>query len=235
MDKPAYESDYTVLVFGYSGSGKSYSLRNLDVAKTAYINVEGKPLLIRNANDLAAYYKPTTIPEVQNAISECVKNDNIEYIVFDSITMLADKIMFPHFIKNAPVSKSGAKDTQTGWMNYKTFFNEMIAFCKASKKSFIFTALAMEINDEQDKFEKMLAPKIQGSLKESVASEFTTVLYATAKLEEVDGKKQGKFVFQTNREPNNWYVQAKSPPGALDTYMENDISIVLDKLKKYYK
>ena len=44
-----FEKDYTVLIYGYSGSGKSYSLRNIDVSKTAYINVEGKPLLIKNA------------------------------------------------------------------------------------------------------------------------------------------------------------------------------------------
>jgi len=229
-----FEKDYTVLIYGYSGSGKSYSLRNIDVSKTAYINVEGKPLLIKNAKDLAAYYKPTTIPEVQEAIGECVKNDDIEFIVFDSITMLADKIMFPHFIKGAPISKSGVPDTQTGWMNYKTFFNEMITFCKASKKSFIFTALAMDINDEQEKFEKMIAPKIQGSLKESISSEFTTVLYATAKLMEENGKKVGKFLFQTNREPDSWYVQSKSPPGALDMYMDNDADLVISKLKQYY-
>ena len=230
-----YESDYTILIYGYSGTGKSYSLRNLDVKKTAYINVEGKPLLIRNAKSLAAYYKPTTIPEVQKAISECVTNDNVEFIVFDSITMLADKIMFPHFIENAPLSKNGVPDKQTGWMNYKTFFNQMITFCKASKKSFIFTALAMENSDEQDKFEKIVVPKIQGSLKDSVSSEFTTVLYATAKLEEKDGKKQGRFVFQTNREPDSWYIQAKSPPGALDLYIDNDAKVVTERLKEYYK
>jgi hypothetical protein len=184
---------------------------------------------------LAAYYKPTTITDVQKAISECVSNDKVEFIVFDSITMLADKIMFPHFIENAPLTKAGQPDKMSGWQNYKTFFNQMITFCKASKKSFIFTALAMENSDEQDKFEKIVVPKIQGSLKDSVASEFTTVLYATAKLEEKDGKKVGKFVFQTNREPDNWYVQAKSPPGALDLYMDNDAKVVIEKLKEYYK
>ena len=230
-----YEHDYTILLYGYSGSGKSYSLRNLDVEKTAYINAEGKPLLIKKAKDLAAYYKPTTIAELQNAISECVKNENVEFVVVDSISMIADKIMYPEFIENAPLTKSGQPDKMTGWQNYKTFFNQMITFCKASKKSFVFTALAMENNDEQDKFEKIVVPKIQGSLKDSVSSEFTTVLYATAKLVEEDGEKKGKFVFQTNREPNSWYIQAKSPPGLLPTYMDNDVVQVIDALKKYYE
>jgi len=231
----AYEEDYTVLVYGYSGSGKSYSMRNLDLIKTAYINVEMKPLTLANAKDLAAYYKPSTIPEVQKAIGECVANKDVEFIVFDSITMLADKIMYPHFIENAPLTKGGLPDKMSGWSNYKTFFNEMITFCKKSKKSFIFTALAMDITDEQDKFEKLIAPKIQGSLKESISSEFTTVLYATAKLIEEDGKKVGKFLFQTNREPESWFIQAKSIPGCLETYEPNDMNLVLNKIKKFYK
>jgi len=231
----AYEADYTILIYGFSGAGKSYSMRNLDLTKTAYINVELKPLTLSNAKDLAAYYKPSTIAEVQQAIADCISNEDVETIVFDSITMLADKIMFPHFIENAPLTKSGLPDKMSGWGNYKTWFNEMITFCKKSNKSFVFTALAMETSDEQEKFEKVISPKIQGSLKESIASEFTTVLYATAKLVEENGTKVGKYLFQTNREPNSWFVQSKSIPGCLDIYEPNDTKAVIDKIKSFYK
>ncbi|RLA61968.1 MAG: hypothetical protein DRQ78_08350 [Epsilonproteobacteria bacterium] len=231
----AYEEDYTVLIYGFSASGKSYSMRNLDLTRTAYINVELKPLTMSNASDLAAYYKPSTIEEVQQAISECAANTEIDTVIFDSITMLADKIMYPHFIEDAPLTKSGQPDKMTGWGNYKTFFNHMITFCKKSNKSFVFTALAMDTADEQDKFEKVISPKIQGSLKESISSEFTTVLYASAKLIEENGTKVGKYLFQTNREPNSWFVQAKSIPGCLDLYEPNDTNAIINKIKAFYK
>lgn len=230
-----YEEDYTTLIYGFSASGKSHSLGSLPMEKTAMINVEMKPPSFPNANNLRKYYKPATLSEVQVAIAECVADDEIEYVIFDSISMLADKLMFMEFIENAPISKSGQKDTQSGWMNYKTWFNQMLTFCKKSKKSFIFTALAMEISDEQDKFEKMIVPKIQGSLKESISSEFTTVLYAQARLLDIDGKKQGVYSFQTKKIPSNWYVQAKSPVGMIaDDYVENNIMEIIDLQKKYY-
>ena len=231
-----FEKDYTTLIYGYSASGKSHSLGSLPMEKTAMINVEMKPPSFPNANNLHKYYKPASLTEVQLAIAECVADDEIEYIIFDSITMLADKLMFMEFIENAPISKSGAKDTQSGWMNYKTWFNQMMTFCKKSNKSFIFTALAMEISDEQDKFEKQIVPKIQGSLKESISSEFTTVLYAQARLVDKDGKKQGVYSFQTKKVPENWYVQAKSPVGMLpEVYTDNNIMEIIDLQKNYYK
>ena len=231
-----YEDDYTTLIYGFSASGKSHSLGSLPMEKTAMINVEMKPPSFPNANKLHKYFKPSTLTEVQQAIAECVSDETIEYVIFDSITMLADKLMFMEFIENAPISKSGQKDTQSGWMNYKTWFNQMMTFCKKSKKSFIFTALAMEISDEQDKFEKMIVPKIQGSLKESISSEFTTVLFAQARLLEVDGKKTGIYSFQTKKTPENWYVQAKSPVGMLDeTHMDNNIMEIINLQKQYYK
>ncbi len=230
-----YEEDYTTLIYGYSAAGKSHSLGFLPMEKTAMINVEMKPPSFPNAKNLKKYYKPDTLQAVQEALAECVADDDIEYVIFDSISMLADKLMFMEFIENAPVSKSGAKDTQSGWMNYKTWFNQMMTFCKKSKKSFIFTALAMEISDEQDKFEKMIVPKIQGSLKESISSEFTTTLYAQARLVEIDGKKQGVYSFQTKKIPDNWYVQAKSPMGMFEEdYIENNVMTVIDHQKNYY-
>ena len=211
-------------------------MRNLPMERTAMINVEMKPPSFPGAKNLKMYYKPGTLAEVQQAIAECVANDDIEFIIFDSITMLADKLMFMEFIENAPISKSGNKDTQTGWMNYKTWFNQMITFCKKSNKSFIFTALAMEISDEQDKFEKRIVPKIQGSLKESIASEFTTTLFAQGRLLEKDGKKQGVYTFQTNKTAENWYVEAKSPVGMFDQdYVDNDVMQVIQQQIKFYQ
>jgi hypothetical protein len=228
-----FEADYTTLVYGYSGAGKSHSLGYLPMEKTAFINAELKPPSFRGAKNLYKYFKVSTIKEVQEAIMDCINDEKVEFVVFDSISMLADKIMYMEFIENAPIGKSGKKDTQTGWGNYKTFFNQMITVCKKSSKSFIFTALAMDIEDEQDKFEKRTVPKIQGSLKESISSEFTTVLYASSKLNK--DKKIVEYTFQTRKTPENWYVEAKSPDGMFEEdYIPNNMAYVIEKQREFY-
>ena len=215
------EQDYTMLVYGKSGKGKSTSLRNLDMASTTIINVEGKPLAFKHKG-LYKHVKPQTIQEVRQAVKEAVDDDSVKTIVLDSITMLADIMVYTELVKNA-------EDSRGGWLELRDWVIGLIEYCKKSDKTFIFIALEMEVLNEKE-FVTDNRPKVVGSLKDSLASHFTTVLRSVVR--EVDDDIE--YQFQTNKTKEDFHNATKSPMDMLEKYEPNDLAVILDKMKKYY-
>jgi len=215
------KNDYTILIYGESGSGKSTSLRNLDLTKTAFINVEGKDLPFPN-NNLKINVKPKTITEVKIEIKKAIDDESITTIVIDSITMLSDVMVYTELVKNAA-------DSRGGWMELRDWMVGLIEYCKKTEKNFIFLALEMGVYNERE-FITKTTPKIVGSLKDSLASHFTTVLRTVVREENDDIVYQ----FQTNRTKDSLNTVCKSPMKMLETYEPNDISLVVEKMERFY-
>jgi len=222
--------DRTLLVYGPSGSGKSTSFRNLDMSKTAYINIEKKPLPYRGAGNLALHCKPKTLTEVRQNIKTAVEDDNIETIVVDSISMLADNIVYPELVKTH-VNDHGQPDTRGGWLVYRDTIVAMLEYCKGSGKNFIFTALETAVYNKKEMIEKT-APAIQGSLKDKLASHFTFVYYTDV----VETEDDIRYVYRTNKSKENKDIECKTPMGLHDEIcIDNDIALVFKAMDEYYE
>ncbi len=241
-----FKPDHTMLIYGRSGIGKSHSLKNLDFTRTSFINTEAKPPSIRGMNKLHSYYTPSDMEEFKIAVKASISDDEVDTVIVDSITMLADKIVHKEYIQNAPLNKYGEPNTMAGWQEYKIWFNNFLHVCKTSGKNFIFVALEQEVN-EKGKFDAMVLPKIDGSTKFTLCSEFTTVLYADAtasdehpvmKIDEIiASEKTGvKHFFMTSKHMDKFNIEAKSPDGMFDeVFIPNDCKAVIEAIKKYYE
>jgi hypothetical protein len=220
--------DRTMLIYGESGTGKSTSLRNLDFSKTALCNVEGKALPFRGASKLLFHSKPKNLNEIKMKLKEYIENPDIENIIFDSITMFGDNILYPEIVKTT-VNERGEPDTRSGWQLYKDNLVAMLDYCKKSGKNFIFIALEKEVYNKKEMVEKTV-PSIQGSMANSLSSHFTYVFYSST-IEE-DGEL--KYVFQTNRTIDRKDVTAKTPMGMFDSlYIENDVKKAIERMEEW--
>jgi len=210
-----------VLVYGNSGSGKSSSLRNLDFDSTVLINIEGKMLPIRGASKMRQEV-PKNLVEVKKAIKKAVDDDSVKTIIFDSLTMFGDNILYPELVRDSA-------DSRSGWLDYRDAVSGMLEYCKKSGKSFVFIALANDVLNEKEAVLKTV-PAIQGSMKNSLSSHFTVVLKTEVLVK--DDKLQ--YVFQTNKTVQDKNNEAKSPFGLFeDLYIDNDVALVLDAINEY--
>ncbi len=213
--------DYTILLYGKSGSGKSTSLRNLPLNETYFINVEGKDLPFRHSK-LKKHTKPKTLAEVRENIGEAIADDAIKIVIIDSITMLADIMVYTELVKNSA-------DSRGGWLELRDWVTGLIEFAKKSNKIFIFLALEMDILNEKE-FVTYSTPKIVGSLKDSLPSHFSTVLRTVVR--EVDDEIV--YQFQTNRTVKDINTVSKSPMSMLEVHEPNDMKVILEKMHSYY-
>jgi energy-coupling factor transporter ATP-binding protein EcfA2 len=210
-----------VLIYGSSGSGKSSSLRHLDFDSTVLINIEGKMLPIRGASKMRQEV-PKNLTEVKVAIKKAVDDDSVKTIIFDSLTMFGDNILYPELVRDVP-------DSRSGWLDYRDAISGMLEYCKKSGKSFIFIALASDVLNEKEAVLKTV-PAIQGSMKNSLSSHFTVVLKTNVLVE--DGEL--RYVFQTNKTAKDKDNEAKSPFGLFDElYIDNDVKLVFDSIDEY--
>jgi hypothetical protein len=210
-----------VLIYGSSGSGKSSSLRHLDFDSTVFINIEGKMLPIRGASKMRQE-APKNLTEVKVAIKKAVDDDSVKTIIFDSLTMFGDNILYPELVRDVP-------DSRSGWLDYRDAISGMLEYCKKSGKSFVFIALASDVLNEKEAVLKTV-PAIQGSMKNSLSSHFTVVLKTNVLVE--DGEL--RYVFQTNKTAKDKDNEAKSPFGLFDElYIDNDVKLVFDSIDEY--
>jgi len=82
---------YKVLLVAQSGSGKTFSFRDMNPDTTGFINVENKPLPFKNR---FKYHKRINrYSEVLDALVEFAKNPEITSIVVDSFSAYGDLLL----------------------------------------------------------------------------------------------------------------------------------------------
>ncbi|MEA2037101.1 MAG: AAA family ATPase [Nanoarchaeota archaeon] len=236
-------NDHLILVGGKTASGKSMCLRNLkDPQGVLYLNCEaGKKLPFKSGFTELTITSPEVVKHAFIQAED--KQKGIHTIVVDSLTFLMDMYESQCVLT--------ATNTMKAWGNYAQFLKTlMLDLVAKSTKNVIFLAHTSDVANEAEMITETLV-KLKGSIMNTgVESYFTNVISCkrvpTKKLTETndlltiteDEKlDQFKHVFLTRLTAETQNERVRAPLGMwerAETYIDNDIQLVIDRLHKYY-
>ena len=235
-------NDHLLLVCGESSTGKSVSLANLE--NVLYLNCEsGKKLPFKPKTFIQ---KTITDPyQVYEAFTWAEEQDEIKTIVIDGLNYLMDMYESVHVL--------GSSNTMQGWSNYSQFFkNLMQQYVASSSKAVIFTAHTKTALNEKNMIMETKVP-IKGALANQGIESYFSCIVSTKKMTLDDlanyendlltytdrEKNLGfKYVFQTQITKDTVNERMRSPMGLFtdaETYINNDVDLVLKRLNEYYE
>lgn len=218
------------LLIGKTGEGKTYSLRNLPLEKTAYINGDGKAPSFKGTAKLYKNWVITNVKNVLKGLDILIQDENVEYIVIDTLNFIMN--LFEIQVVNTHVNSKGQLDTMKGWALYQTFYKELIHKLKTSKKNVIVLTHPTEFfHEEMGRFQ--MSATMKGSLKNMVEADFTVVAYTYVSINQETDMPEYKFLVRKTKETTGWSV--KSPPDMFEKEFTdtNDVLLVLDAIEKY--
>jgi len=241
------ESPKSVLISGESGVGKSASLRNMRGHEgVLYINCEGgKPLPFKNK------FKRVTIddPEEIFDIYDQIISDNsgrFHTAVIDTVSFMMNRYESVHV--------NNAANTMSAWGSYGQFFPKLIYDYVAKFQGYSVMLGHLESILDENTGRYSYSVPVKGNLKKNgLEAYFTTVLNARkvtikdiekdaeeGKLLKITDRDQAlgyKHVFQTRTTKGTVGDRIRSPFGLFsdeETYIENDVQVVIDQLNGYY-
>lgn len=238
-------NDNLVLLVGKAANGKSTSLRGLKNPEgVMYLNMEaGKKLPFRSK--FKEYTISDPLAQLPQAFASAEKKPEIHTIVIDSLTYMMDMVESLHVIN--------AKDTQKGWSNYAQFFKYLMQQLVAkSTKNVIFTAHVKDEMNNDAMLRETLVP-IKGSLKNNGIESYFSCVIAAKKiaLYELENYKSDlltitpqeealgfKYVFQTLITKDTVNERLRGPLDLFatnETFIDNNMQLVLDRLHEYYQ
>lgn len=238
------QNDHLILVSGMSTTGKSASLMDLrNPEGVVYLNCESNKKLPFKKSKFQEF--TITDPyEVVAAFDETESMPEVHTIIIDSLTYLMD--MFE------TLYVTNATDTRKAWGDYGNFFKNLMQNQVAkSTKNVVFLAHTKQVMNET---EMVLGVQVavKGALNnQGVESYFSTVI-STKRLSlkalknytndllvitednEID---QFKYVFQTRINKDTVNERMRSPIGMWsrdETYIDNNLQSVIDRLQEFY-
>lgn len=196
-----------VLILGYSGSGKSASMRNFGAEEVSLVNVNGKPLPFRTK------FKNVLNSDNYQQISEFIKSQNTKVIVIDDTQYL----MANEFMRRAK---------ETGYQKFTDIgknFWELVKLTETLPPDVVIYFMNhLETGEDGREKSKTIGKLLDEKI--TVEGLFTTVLKTV-----VD---DGKYMFATQTDGND---TCKSPMGLFPSkYIENDLKYVDDAIRAYY-
>ena len=199
-----------VYILGRSGTGKSYSMRNLDPAKFAVINVQGKWFPFKNASKIKYVVTDDSDSIVKN-IKGLATTYNI--IVVDDFQY----VMVNEFMRRA-MERGFDKFTEIGRHAWD------IANCVRDLPAETIVYVMCHTDTDQDGLERLKT--IGKLLDEKIVMEgMSTIVLKT-------NVSDGKYTFLTQ---NNGKDTTKSPAGMFPSYaIDNDLEYVDSKIRSYY-
>lgn len=237
-------NDHLVLLCGKSATGKSASLMGLKNPEgVMYLNCEsGKKLPFR------AEFKQYTITDpyqISEAFDAAETLPDVHTIVIDSLTYLLDMFESLYVLNSA--------NTMQAWGQFSQYFKNLMQQNVAkSTKNVIFTAHTSDTLNEGEMVMETKVP-VKGSLKNNGIESYFTVVLASKKVplkalkdcesdlltitpeEEALGFK---YVFQTKITKDTVNERLRGPLGLFDTketFIDNNMQSVLNRLKEYYQ
>ena len=238
-------NDNLVLVGGKSATGKSASLAGLHNPEgVAYCNCEsGKKLPFKSKFREFVITDPLQIIEVFDWI-ELPEQAHYHTVVVDTLTYLLDMYVSMYV---APLV-----DGRAAWGQFAQYFkNLMQQKVAACSKNVIFLAHTLETMNEGEMVMETKVP-VQGSLKNNGIESFFSCVLSTKKMtlkalkefenplltiteeEQILGYKH---VFQTRLTKETKDERLRGPMGmwsVKETYIDNNMQLVLDRLHEYY-
>ena len=236
-------NDNLVLICGKAATGKSASLMNIDKPEgVIYLNCEaGKKLPFRSKFKEFVITDPM---QVQQAFAEAEKMSDVHTIVIDSLTYLMD-MYESNYVLNA-------SNTMKAWSDYAQFFKTtMQQWVAASSKNVIFLAHTKDDLNEAEMVMETFVP-IKGSAKNNGVESYFSCIISTKKmpiknLNDYDSDLLNitpeeealgfKYVFQTKLTKETVNERMRAPLGmweTKETYIDNDVQHVLNRLHSYY-
>jgi hypothetical protein len=236
-------NDHLVLVSGKSASGKSASLMFMDDPKgVMYLNCEsGKKLPFKSK---FAEYTITDPMQIVEAIEAAEGMENIHTIVVDSLTYLMDMYETQYVLSST--------NTMQAWGSYAQYFKKLMQhYVAKSTKNIVFTAHTSDVMNDSEMAQETLV-KIKGSvMNQGVESYFSTVISTkkvalkqlknyTNSLLTITPEEEAlgyKYVFQTRLTKESVNERIRSPLSMWniqETYIDNNLQNVFNRLKDYY-
>jgi hypothetical protein len=236
-------NDHLVLLCGKSATGKSASLMGLqDPEGVLYLNCEAGKRLPFKAKFIQ---KTVTDPlQINEAFEWAETNPKVHTIVVDSLTYLLDMYESLYVLNSANTMQAWGQFAQY----YKTLMQQFVA---RSTKRIIFIAHTSDTLNEGEMVMETKVP-VKGSLKNNGIESYFTVVIASKKVplktlkdcksdlltitpeEEALGFK---YVFQTKITKDTVNERLRGPLGLFETketFIDNNVQLVLDRLKEYY-
>lgn len=236
-------NDQLVLISGFSATGKSASLRNIrNQERWFYLGTEaGKRLPFKNKFQNFRIEDPY---QVHEAFDHATGNLEVDGIILDSLTFLMDMLETQYVLTST--------NTQKAWQDFAQFFKilmqeKVVRF----GKPVIITAHLKDELDEKAMEMKTSVP-IKGSTKNNGVEAYFSTVVSTKKMvlkelkdyhqpllniTEEDTDLGYKHVFQTRPTSKTIGEKVRSPMGLFEkkqTFMDNDVQILLDHLKAFY-
>ena len=235
-------NDHLFLIGGKSGTGKSASLMNLE-------NPEGVMYLCTEAGKKLPFkskFKEFIITDplqVEEAFQVAESMADVHTIVIDSLSFLMDQYESVYVLPST--------NTMKAWGDYAQFFKRIMQQHVArSTKNVVFTGHTSDVINEDAIMETCV--KVKGSvMNQGVEAYFSTVI-ATKKvpLKKLKGMENDlltitpeeealgfKHCFQVKLTKDTVNERIRSPMGlwaANETFIDNDVQKVLQRLKEYY-
>lgn len=236
-------NDHLVLLCGKSATGKSAALMGLEHPEgVMYLNCEsGKKLPFKTK---FKQYTITDPLQVLEAFDAAVDKPEIHTIVVDSLTYLMDMYESIYVYNNA--------NGQKAWGDFAQFFKTLMQSKVAgSTKKVIFIAHTADSLNESEMLMETKVP-VKGSLKNNGIESYFSVVIAAKKVALKHLKDYGsalltitpeeellgfKYVFQTKITKETVNERLRGPLGLFDTketYIDNNVQLVLNRLQEYY-
>ena len=236
-------NDHLVLLCGKSATGKSASLMGLKNPEgVMYLNCEAGKRLPFNAK-----FKQFTITDplqINEAFAKAEEMPEIHTIVVDSLTYMMDMYESVYVVNSSNMMKA--------WGDFAQFFkNLMQQYVAKSSKQVIFTAHTKSDLNESEMVMETYVP-VKGAIKNNGIESYFTVVIASKKvplkvlkdyqsdLLNITSEEEAlgfKYVFQTKLTKDTVNERLRGPLGLFDTketYMDNNMQLVLDRLQEYY-
>ena len=237
-------NDHLVLLGGKSATGKSASLMGLENPEgVMYLNCEsGKKLPFKAKFKQFVITDPLQINEAFDAAETMPE---VHTIVVDSLTYLLDMYESLYVLNSA--------NTMQAWGQFAQYFKTLMQQHVAkSTKNVIFTAHTADTLNESEMLMETKIP-VKGSLKNNGIESYFTVVIASKKVALKALKDYGsamltitpeeealgfKYVFQTKLTKETVNERLRGPLGLFDTketFIDNNLQLVLNRLREYYE
>lgn len=246
MSEPPAVNDNLILIAGKSATGKSLSLMGLKNQEgVLYLNTESNKKLPFRSNFIE---KNVTDPyQIYEAFiwAEDTAQDHVHTIVIDSLTYMMDQFESLHVLPST--------NTMKAWGNYAQFFkNLMNQYVAKSTKNVIFTAHTLDVINEAEMISETLV-KVKGSLMNTGIESYFSTVVATKKMglkklepygsnllniTEDEAMLEFKYVYQTKLTKDTVNERIRSPLAMWstpETFTDNNVALVIDRLHEYYK
>jgi hypothetical protein len=221
----------TIFVKGPSGSGKDFSLRNLDPKTTVLINIEDKPGPYKYpfpSTRIKSVDPKSKLPDeayfmlcFTKILKKCLENPDMKVIVINSFTSFTERLYS---------EASKVYSDFDVWSYYNKCIGDVLRASKQTENKYVvWTGIDDNIVGQNGIEANKIA--VQGRVwSGKVEKEFTIVLQC-----HVQESQEGvEYQFITNRVAGFVKSDIKSPPGLLPSRMDNDLAKVIELCDTVY-